>query len=119
MIIYNQLLGSPICPDGCACDEYDCNTTHWKKNCGLTPGLCDMFKYSKSPIEYKVDWVRVYQYPDNTKQNFGCLTPERPTKRWIKAHEELYKNKHYVNSWLFESLMYNMMHVISAHFPGV
>ena len=50
------------------------------------PGLCDMFKYSKYNIEYKVDWVHVYQEPKNTKQKVGCLITERPTKIWIEAY---------------------------------
>lgn len=41
--------------------------------------------------EYKVNYVRVYQNPNNPKQKVGCSTPERPTKQYIKAHEELYK----------------------------
>ena len=106
-------------PDGCACDEYDCDTNNWNKNCRLAPGLCDIFKYGESPIDYKFDWFCVYQDPDDPNQKIGCSTPERPTKRWIKAHEELYKNEHNVISWIFEYLMENMMHIISAQFPGV
>lgn len=40
----------------------------------------------------KVDWVRVYQDPNDEKQKVGCSTPERPTKKFIEAHLEEYKS---------------------------
>jgi len=40
---------------------------------------------------YKVNWVRVYQDPNNPKQKVGCSTPERPTKKYIQANEHMYK----------------------------
>jgi hypothetical protein len=45
----------------------------------------------ENPPEYKINWVRVYQDPDNELQKVGCSTPERPTRRFIEAHEKLYK----------------------------
>ena len=47
----------------------------------------------KEPPEYKINWVRVYQNPDDPMQKVGCSTPERPTRRWIEAHEKLYKTE--------------------------
>ena len=105
MIIYNQLSGFHILPDGCAFDEYNFNTKYWNKNCGLPPGLCDMFKYIESSIEYKVNWVCVYQDPDYPNKKFWCLVPERPNKRWIEVHEDMYNNEQNVISRLFESFM--------------
>ena len=49
------------------------------------------------PPQYKVNWVRVYQDPDKEKQKVGCSTPERPTRRFIEAHEKLYKTEHDVS----------------------
>ena len=43
------------------------------------------------PPQYKINWVRVYQDPNQEKQKVGCSTPERPTRRFIEAHEKLYK----------------------------
>ena len=40
--------------------------------------------------EYKINYVRVYQNLDDPAQKVGCSTPERPTKKWIKANEKLY-----------------------------
>ena len=41
--------------------------------------------------EYKINYVRVYQNPNDEKQKVGCSTPERPTKKYIEANEHLYK----------------------------
>ena len=71
-----------------------------------------MFKYVKYTIEYKVDWVSVYQEPDDPKQKVRCSTLERPTKICIETHEEIYKNDQDMSSRLSESLMENMMHVV-------
>ena len=42
---------------------------------------------------YKIDWVRVYQNKDDPKQKVGCSTPERPTSKYIQAHQYLYKRE--------------------------
>jgi len=76
------------CPLNCPCKEYDCNSKSWAETCGFPAGFCDMMK--KDP-EYKINWVRVYQDPNNEKHKVGCSTPERPTRKYIEAHEELYK----------------------------
>ena len=60
-----------------------------------------MFKYGNSSAEYKIDWVRVYQDPTDTKQKVGCSTPERPTKKWIESHQDLYKDKDDVSCFDF------------------
>eukprot|EP00536_Pseudo-nitzschia_multiseries_P001255 jgi/Psemu1/250373/estExt_Genewise1Plus.C_150142 len=54
-------------------------------------GFCDMMLKGKEPPKYKIDWVRVYQDPSKEEQKVGCSTPERPTRRYIEAHEKLYK----------------------------
>ena len=41
--------------------------------------------------EYKINWVRVYQDETDERQKVGCSTPERPTRRFIEAHEKQYK----------------------------
>lgn len=43
--------------------------------------------------QMRVNWVRVYQNPDDPVQKVGCSTPERPTRQWIAAHESLYKTE--------------------------
>jgi hypothetical protein len=78
------------CPDNCQCKKYDCNSKDYGQRCGFADGFCDMMKASEPP-EYKVNWVRVYQDPNEELQKVGCSTPERPTRRFIKAHENLYK----------------------------
>ena len=42
------------------------------------------------PFEMVVDWVRVYQDPDNI--NIGCDTKDYPTKDYIERHIEAYTN---------------------------
>jgi hypothetical protein len=45
------------------------------------------------PVEYKVNWVRVYQDKNDPKQKVGCSTPERPTRKFIEAHKKKYMQK--------------------------
>lgn len=82
--------GFPLeCPANCPCKHYDCNSKHWESLCGFSEGFCDMIKANEP--EYKINWVRVYQDPNNSVQKVGCSTPERPTRRYIEGHEHLYK----------------------------
>jgi hypothetical protein len=81
--------GFPLeCPASCPCKEYDCNSDIWEETCGFSSGFCDMI--AEKP-QYKIDWVRVYQDPDDSKQKVGCSTPERPSRQYIEAHDTLYK----------------------------
>lgn len=50
-----------------------------------------MMTKEKNNPQYKIDWVRVYQDPTKDEQKVGCSTPERPTRQYIEAHEDLYK----------------------------
>jgi beta-glucanase (GH16 family) len=77
------------CPTNCPCKIYDCNSDQWQKICGFSEGFCKMMKADKP--EYKINWVRVYQDPNNPTQKVGCSTPERPTRKFIKAHQGVYK----------------------------
>ena len=45
---------------------------------------------TNNPIEYKINWVRVYQDKNDPKQKVGCSTPERPTRKFIEAHKKKY-----------------------------
>ena len=45
------------------------------------------------PVEYKINWVRVYQDKNDPKQKVGCSTPERPTRKFIEAHKKKYMQK--------------------------
>lgn len=94
-IIFNTAIskqwGFPIkCPIGCPCNKYDCHSEDWNLRCGFSEGFCDMMTSPEKP-EYKINWVRVYQDPNNPRQKVGCSTPERPTRKWIEAHSALYK----------------------------
>jgi hypothetical protein len=90
--------GFPLqCPDNCPCKNYDCHSKDYAQRCGFSDGFCDMITAPEKP-EYKVNWVRVYQNPDMPEQKVGCSTPERPTRRYIEAHETLYKTEHDVSS---------------------
>jgi beta-glucanase (GH16 family) len=93
-IIFNTAIskqwGFPVeCPTNCPCNIYDCNSDQWQKICGFSEGFCKMMKTEKP--EYKINWVRVYQDPNNPTQKVGCSTPERPTRKFIKAHQDVYK----------------------------
>lgn len=79
------------CPANCPCKTYDCNSKRWQDWCGFSMGFCRMMQ--TSPPEYKIDWVRAYQDPNDPKQKVGCSTPERPTRKFIVAHEKVYKTE--------------------------
>jgi len=81
--------GFPKCPEMCDCKVMNCLSPKWEEKCGLPPGFCSMIQ---SKPKYKVNWIRVYQDKTNSQHKVGCSTPERPTKRYIKANEESYKN---------------------------
>ena len=83
--------GFPIqCPNNCPCKVYNCNSKRWQDLCGFSMGFCKMMQ---SQPEYKIDWVRAYQDPNDPKQKVGCSTPERPTRKYILAHEKVYKTE--------------------------
>lgn len=82
--------GFPLdCPDTCKCKTYDCHSNDYALRCGFSDGFCQMM--SEQNPKYKIDYVRVYQNSDNPEEKVGCSTPERPTRRYIEAHEKLYK----------------------------
>lgn len=81
------------CPANCPCKEYDCNSNKFQEICGFSPGFCDMMTNKTAIPSYRVNYVRVYQDPTNPKHKVGCSTPERPTRKYIEAHQELYKTK--------------------------
>jgi hypothetical protein len=85
--------GFPLeCPDNCKCKEYDCHSNDYAQRCGFSEGFCEMMTRRDSP-QYKINWVRVYQDLNKPEQKVGCSTPERPTRRYIEAHEKLYKSE--------------------------
>ncbi|KAI0669783.1 glycoside hydrolase family 16 protein [Trametes maxima] len=60
-------------------------------NLGISPafGAVD-FDHLSFPAKMKVDWIRVYQDPDNV--NIGCDPPNFPTKAYIDEYIEAYTN---------------------------
>ncbi|KAL4400908.1 O-glycosyl hydrolase [Malassezia pachydermatis] len=44
------------------------------------------------PFELAVDWVRVYQDPDDTEADIGCDPDDMPTKDYINKYIEAYTN---------------------------
>jgi len=76
--------GFPVpCPAGCTCECYDCGNDAC--DCALPTGFCAML-----PAFYEVDYVRVYQRPNEPSEKVGCSTDNRPTKRFIDGHVERY-----------------------------
>ena len=87
---YFYSIGFPAkCPEGCPGKKFDCHSTDWKETCCFSEGFCDMM--DKMDVDYKVNYVRVYQDKNDPAQKVGCSTPERPTRQWIEGHEDLYK----------------------------
>ncbi|KAL7564824.1 hypothetical protein ACA910_021080 [Epithemia clementina (nom. ined.)] len=84
--------GFPLkCPVDCKCKDFDCHSDEWQMQCGFSDGFCDMM--TNDTPEYKINWLRVYQDPSNPVHKVGCSTPERPTRRFIEGHAELYKEE--------------------------
>eukprot|EP00607_Mallomonas_marina_P008784 CAMPEP_0182419324 /NCGR_PEP_ID=MMETSP1167-20130531/3781_1 /TAXON_ID=2988 /ORGANISM="Mallomonas Sp, Strain CCMP3275" /LENGTH=541 /DNA_ID=CAMNT_0024594167 /DNA_START=220 /DNA_END=1845 /DNA_ORIENTATION=+ len=73
--------GFPDPPFGC--DEYDCKTDEGK--CGFFPGFCETL-----PATFEMDFIRVYQNKNDSRQTIGCNPPGYPTRKYIKAHEFKY-----------------------------
>ncbi|WFD14997.1 hypothetical protein MARU1_001008 [Malassezia arunalokei] len=44
------------------------------------------------PYEMAVDWVRVYQDPDDPESDTGCSPEDMPTSSYIERHMEAYTN---------------------------
>lgn len=70
----------------CPCKTYNCHGG-FQETCGFSEGFCEMLQ---KPAEYKINWVRVYQDKNDPKQKVGCSTKERPTRKFIEAHEKKY-----------------------------
>jgi hypothetical protein len=97
------MIGFPTeCPANCPCKTYDCSSTQWTKRCGFSEGFCDMM--TKTPPEYKINYIRVYQDPENEKHKVGCSTPERPTRKYILAHEDVYKTEDDVSEYYLKAI---------------
>lgn len=77
------------CDGSCPCKNYDCRSPKWGDTCGFSEGFCAMMEEDKP--EFKINWIRVYQDPDDETQKVGCSTPERPTKTFIEANADRYK----------------------------
>ena len=84
----------------CPCKTYDCRGG-FQETCGFSEGFCSMLR---RPAEYRINYIRVYQDKDDPKQKVGCSTKERPTRKFIEAHEKKYMQKGDVSLCIFESL---------------
>ena len=75
------------CPPGCDCTCYDCigKVADPACSCGMPEGLCAML-----PAFYEIDYVRVYQNPDDDTHKVGCSTDTKPTAKFIAGHKERY-----------------------------
>ena len=73
--------GFPPAPPGCT--EYNCDTTEGQ--CGFFPGFCSML-----PADFLIDYVHVYQDPNEPLHTIGCDPPGFPTARYIKGNEVNY-----------------------------
>jgi beta-glucan synthesis-associated protein KRE6 len=74
------------CPDGCACDCFDCRKPECE--CAIPYGMCNNF-----PAYFLVDYVRVYQAVGDDSQIVGCSTPTHPTSRYIKGHQSKFMSE--------------------------
>jgi hypothetical protein len=100
--VHTKRVGFPNeCPGTCPCKKYDCRAAAWQSKCGFSGGFCEMMMNETNVPKYKINWVRVYQDPNDELQKVGCSTPERPTRKYIEAHEETYKQSGDVSGTVF------------------
>eukprot|EP01035_Chromulina_nebulosa_P018226 gene18226-23895_t len=71
------------CPVGCPCNCFDARREECA--CAVPPNMAQNF-----PAHFLVDYVRVYQNKQNPNHTVGCSTLTHPTKKYIKAHPELF-----------------------------
>ena len=117
--VHTQLVGFPNeGPPDCPCKDYDCHAMAWQSKCGFSDGFCDMMMNVTNLPKYKINWVRVYQDPNDELQKVGCSTPERPTRKYIEAHEEIYKLSSDV-SWTIFSLVTKCLVKLRVFIPTV
>jgi len=89
-LIFNTAVSSswgfPLpCPDGCDCACFDC--LREECICGLPQGFCEML-----PSYFLIDYVRVYQYENDSTQFTGCDPVSHPNRRFMEAHKDRYIN---------------------------
>eukprot|EP00612_Vaucheria_litorea_P002088 CAMPEP_0171456454 /NCGR_PEP_ID=MMETSP0945-20130129/2930_1 /TAXON_ID=109269 /ORGANISM="Vaucheria litorea, Strain CCMP2940" /LENGTH=523 /DNA_ID=CAMNT_0011981873 /DNA_START=134 /DNA_END=1702 /DNA_ORIENTATION=+ len=87
-IIFNTAVASswgfPMpCPSGCTCECYDCSDP--KCACSFYDGFCDSL-----PAHFVVDYVRVYQNPDDGNHTQSCNPESHPTSRFIEGMKYRY-----------------------------
>jgi beta-glucanase (GH16 family) len=67
-------------------------------NLGMSPGFGDIdFLHLTLPATMKVDWIRVYQLPN--EKNIGCDPPDFPTAAYINRYIEAYTNPN-LTTWV-------------------
>ncbi|CAM9695634.1 unnamed protein product [Chrysoparadoxa australica] len=71
--------------DNCSCDCWDPRVK--KCLCAIPDGMDALL-----PAYYLIDWVRVYQNPNNPNEKVGCDTDTHPTAKWIEGHADVYKD---------------------------
>jgi beta-glucanase (GH16 family) len=74
------------------CDESHCGCDCWDVRdsrcaCACPVGMDDLF-----PAHFLIDYVRVYQNPNDSLQKVGCSTDTHPTAKWIAGHPARYRD---------------------------
>lgn len=75
--------GFPNPPWGCTL--YDCKDPEGQ--CGFNPGFCKSL-----PASFLVDYIRIYQNKNDSRQTIGCNPRDYPTKKFIEGHAYRYRN---------------------------
>ncbi len=66
---------------------YDC--TNPDCQCTLPKGMQNC---KNLPAEMKIDYIRLYQDPNDSKHTIGCSPPLYPTIDYITSHEQIFAN---------------------------
>mmetsp|Transcript_9358 Transcript_9358/g.27472 ORF Transcript_9358/g.27472 Transcript_9358/m.27472 type:complete len:599 (-) Transcript_9358:240-2036(-) len=75
------------CPTGCDCKCFDCKRAECQ--CALPPGFCNYMEEDEG-AHYLVDYIRIYQDPEEERHSLSCDPEDYPTRRFIQAHAGRY-----------------------------
>mmetsp|Transcript_5236 Transcript_5236/g.7239 ORF Transcript_5236/g.7239 Transcript_5236/m.7239 type:complete len:562 (+) Transcript_5236:68-1753(+) len=83
----SSMWGFPApCPDTCGCDCWDCKDADCL--CAIPKNMCQNL-----PAHFLIDYVRVYQAPDDEKQWVGCNSEDFPMMRYVEHNRHLFTEK--------------------------
>jgi len=83
----SSMWGFPVpCPPGCACDCWDCKKVECL--CAIPNKMCNNL-----PAHFLIDFVRIYQNKNDSRQWVGCTSKDFPMMRYLEYNKQYYTEK--------------------------